>query len=321
MAREGASLLLLDISDAALATAMKKVRERGSPAASARIESMVCDVANEAQVAAAVERVDAWGGVDVMFNNAGIMHADDADAVATPEAVWDLTHRINVKGVWYGCKHAVLSLRRHSKTRGSIINTASVVALVGSATAQLAYTASKGAVLALTRELAIVHAREGMHAAFPSTRLPIQSESFVWTQLTVSTFHLSRLPLQQPMSSATKVSHLLPLVLALSPLHTHTHTVTLETIFVRRKIMSYGGGWRLLCEREKERKELLTQHYAARQCCKTGSATTRPSGTGARCTFRVAASAKQLSRRMPSSFLPATRAASSTAWISLSTAA
>jgi NAD(P)-dependent dehydrogenase (short-subunit alcohol dehydrogenase family) len=96
-----------------------------------------------------------------MFNNAGIMHADDSDAIDTPEKIWDLTQAINVKGVWFGSKHAVLSLRKHKKTKGSIINTASVVALVGSATPQLAYTASKGAVLALTRELAIVHAREG----------------------------------------------------------------------------------------------------------------------------------------------------------------
>lgn len=96
-----------------------------------------------------------------MFNNAGIMHARDDDAIATPEDIWDLTHNINVKGVWYGSKHAVLSLRRHGKSKGSVINTASVVALVGAATPQLAYTASKGAVLALTRELAIVHAREG----------------------------------------------------------------------------------------------------------------------------------------------------------------
>ena len=72
-----------------------------------------------------------------------------------------MTMDINVKGVWYGSKHAVLALRRKNKTKGSIINTASVVALVGSATPQLAYTASKGAVLALTRELAVVHAREG----------------------------------------------------------------------------------------------------------------------------------------------------------------
>jgi len=96
-----------------------------------------------------------------MFNNAGIMHARDDDAVHTPEEIWDLTQSINVKGVWFGSKHAVLSLRRHHKTKGSIINTASMVALVGAATPQLAYTASKGAVLALTRELAIVHAREG----------------------------------------------------------------------------------------------------------------------------------------------------------------
>ncbi len=122
----------------------------------------VCDVSKEADVQALVEHVDSWGGVDIMFNNAGIMHADDADAIDTPEKIWDLTQAINVKGVWFGCKHAVLSLRKFKKTKGSIINTASVVALVGSATPQLAYTASKGAVLALTRELAIVHAREGL---------------------------------------------------------------------------------------------------------------------------------------------------------------
>jgi len=67
-----------------------------------------------------------------------------------------------LQGVWFGSKHAVLSMRRYMKTKGSIINTASVVALIGSATPQLAYTASKGAVLAMTRELAIVHAKEGL---------------------------------------------------------------------------------------------------------------------------------------------------------------
>jgi NAD(P)-dependent dehydrogenase (short-subunit alcohol dehydrogenase family) len=121
----------------------------------------VCDVSRESEIEAAVARLDAWGGLDIMFNNAGIMHADDADAVETPEKVWDLTQALNVKGVWFGSKQAVLALRRHGKTRGSIINTASVVAQVGSATPQLAYTASKGAVLAMTRELAVVHAREG----------------------------------------------------------------------------------------------------------------------------------------------------------------
>lgn len=149
---------MADISEPALAAALTKVK---SLVPDARVETVKCDVSKESDVQAMIESQDSWGGTDVIFNNAGIMHADDADAVDTPDKIWDLTHNINVKGVWYGCKHTVLSLRRHKKTKGSIINTASVVALVGSATPQLAYTASKGAVLAMTRELAIVHAREG----------------------------------------------------------------------------------------------------------------------------------------------------------------
>lgn len=158
-AKEGANVLMADISAEALAKALAKVKQLVPNAG--RIETRLCDVSKESDVKATVEHVDSWGGVDVMFNNAGIMHARDDDAVNTPDDIWDLTHNINVKGVWYGSKHAVLSLRRHAKAKGSIVNTASVVALVGSATPQLAYTASKGAVLALTRELAVVHAREG----------------------------------------------------------------------------------------------------------------------------------------------------------------
>ncbi|KAH6604440.1 glucose 1-dehydrogenase [Trichoderma cornu-damae] len=158
-AKEGANVLLADISEPALEKAVAKVKEL-VPAAP-RLEARKCDVSKEADVQAAVESLDSWGGLDVIFNNAGIMHARDDDAVNTPEDIWDLTHNINVKGVWFGCKHAVLALRRNGKTKGSVINTASVVALVGAATPQLAYTASKGAVLALTRELAMVHAREG----------------------------------------------------------------------------------------------------------------------------------------------------------------
>ena len=158
-AREGAAVLMADISEPALATAVSKVHSiLPDPP---RIETIKCDVSKESDVEAMVKHVDSWGGVDIMFNNAGIMHGDDADAIDTPEKIWDLTHNINVKGVWFGSKHAVLSMRRHEKKVGSIINTASVVALVGSATPQLAYTASKGAVLAMTRELAVVHAKEG----------------------------------------------------------------------------------------------------------------------------------------------------------------
>ncbi|KAK8000559.1 hypothetical protein PG990_013159 [Apiospora arundinis] len=158
-AKEGASILMTDVSEPALAKAKAKVAQLVPNAP--RVETLVCDVSKEAAVQAAIESLDAWGGLDVIFNNAGIMHAQDDDAIGTPEAIWDLTMNINVKGVWFGCKHAVQALRRNKKTKGSVINTASVVALAGAATPQLAYTASKGAVLALTRELAMVHAREG----------------------------------------------------------------------------------------------------------------------------------------------------------------
>jgi NAD(P)-dependent dehydrogenase (short-subunit alcohol dehydrogenase family) len=159
MLREGASVLMADISEPALAKALAKVKE--VVPSSPRVETIRCDVSKESDVQAMVETQDGWGGVDVIFNNAGIMHADDADAIQTPEKIWDLTQNINVKGVWFGSKHAVQSFRKHGKKKGSVINTASMVALVGAATPQLAYTASKGAVLAMTRELAIVHAREG----------------------------------------------------------------------------------------------------------------------------------------------------------------
>jgi NAD(P)-dependent dehydrogenase (short-subunit alcohol dehydrogenase family) len=158
-AREGASILLSDISGPALDKAIAKVKEVVPEAK--KVESKITDVSKESDVKAMLEHLDSWGGVDVIFNNAGIMHADDDDAINTPEKIWDLTQAINVKGVWFGSKYAVLSFRKHGKKKASVINTGSVVALVGSGAPQLAYTASKGAVLALTRELAMVHAREG----------------------------------------------------------------------------------------------------------------------------------------------------------------
>src|SRR3989454_9975538 len=88
------------------------------------------------------------------------MHAKDDDAVSTDEDIWDLTLAINLKGVFLGCKYGIPALRRAGG--GSVINTASFVAVLGAATPQIAYTASKGGVLALSRELAIVHARENI---------------------------------------------------------------------------------------------------------------------------------------------------------------
>ncbi len=88
------------------------------------------------------------------------MHSDDGDAVGTDEAIWDLTMDVNAKGVFLGCKYGIPALQRAGG--GSIINTASFVAHLGAATPQVAYTASKGAVMAMTRELAVVHARQGI---------------------------------------------------------------------------------------------------------------------------------------------------------------
>jgi NAD(P)-dependent dehydrogenase (short-subunit alcohol dehydrogenase family) len=86
------------------------------------------------------------------------MLSKDDDAVSTEESVWDQTLDVNAKGVFLGCKYGIPALRRAGG--GSIINTASFVARLGAATPQIAYTASKGAVLSMTRELAIIHARE-----------------------------------------------------------------------------------------------------------------------------------------------------------------
>jgi len=108
-------------------------------------------------IAAAEKR---FGRLNILFNNAGIMHSKDDDAITTPEEVWDLTLDINAKGVFLGCKFGIPALKRAGG--GSIINTASFVASLGAATPQIAYTASKGAVLAMTRELAVIHARQNI---------------------------------------------------------------------------------------------------------------------------------------------------------------
>lgn len=155
-AAEGASVTCVDIDEDGAEAVAEEVRDVGGAAVAVRADVSSADDA-EAMVARAEE---AFGALHVLFNNAGIMLADDDDAESTDESVWDLTMEVNVKGVWLGCRAGLPALRRAGG--GSIVNTASFVALMGAATPQVAYTASKGAVLALTRELAVVHAREGI---------------------------------------------------------------------------------------------------------------------------------------------------------------
>jgi NAD(P)-dependent dehydrogenase (short-subunit alcohol dehydrogenase family) len=155
-AREGASIVAVDVNLNGAEEVVSIIRAAGGTATAVKADvSKAADC--EAMVAAA-ER--AHGKLTVLFNNAGISHADDDDAISTSEGVWDLTFAINVKGVFLGCKYGIPALRRAGG--GSVINTASFVAVLGAATPQLAYTSSKGAVLAMTRELACIHARENI---------------------------------------------------------------------------------------------------------------------------------------------------------------
>jgi NAD(P)-dependent dehydrogenase (short-subunit alcohol dehydrogenase family) len=155
-AREGAKVVVADVSDAAGATVVAEIEAAGGAAVFVHADvSKAADA--EGMVGAAEEH---FGKLDVLFNNAGIMHSDDDNAITTEESVWDLTMNINLKGVFMGCKYGIPALRRAGG--GSIINVASFVALMGAATPQLAYTASKGGVLAMTRELAVIHARENI---------------------------------------------------------------------------------------------------------------------------------------------------------------
>lgn len=155
-AKEGAKVVVTDVNDAAGQETADLINAAGGDAAFLHADvSKAADC--EAMVAFTEEK---YGKLSIVFNNAGIMHSDDDNAVTTEEAIWDLTMNINAKGVFLGCKYAIPALKRAGG--GSIINTASFVAILGAATPQVAYTASKGAVLALTRELAVIHARENI---------------------------------------------------------------------------------------------------------------------------------------------------------------
>jgi len=103
-----------------------------------------------------------FGGLHVLFNNAGIFPSGDGSPVDTDEAVWEQVIDVNLKGVFLGCKHGIPAML--ASGGGSIINTASFVAVMGAATSQIAYTASKGGVLAMTREIAVEYARQGLRA-------------------------------------------------------------------------------------------------------------------------------------------------------------
>jgi NAD(P)-dependent dehydrogenase (short-subunit alcohol dehydrogenase family) len=149
---EGASVCVADVDSFAAAETAGQAREAFP---------FTVDVSDaksvQAMYAATAER---YGGIDVLYNNAGISPADDDSILETEEEAWDRVQAVNTKGVYLCCRYGIPYLL--DRGGGSVINVASFVALVGAATSQISYTASKGAVLSLSRELGVQFAREGV---------------------------------------------------------------------------------------------------------------------------------------------------------------
>ena len=157
-ASEGGRILAADRDVAGAERITSEIRSAGGEA-----HAFGVDVGNAPEVQAMIAEAERlFGGLQVLFNNAGIFPVDDGGPEETSEEVWDEVMRVNLKGVFLGCKFGLPALVRAGG--GSVINTASFVALMGAAAAQIAYTASKGGVLALTREIAAIYARKNIRA-------------------------------------------------------------------------------------------------------------------------------------------------------------
>jgi NAD(P)-dependent dehydrogenase (short-subunit alcohol dehydrogenase family) len=134
-----------------------------APASEDGVLGVACDVTKEDQVREAIEAtVKMFGRLDVLYNNAGIMMSEDNSVTNTEEWVWDKTLAVNVKGIYLCCRHAIPAMLKNGS--GSVINIASFVGLVGCSVPQDAYTASKGAVIALTKSLAVQFAGRGVRS-------------------------------------------------------------------------------------------------------------------------------------------------------------
>ena len=157
-AKEGAKIIVADVNEAAGKSVVSELQTSGKEAFFIRV-----DVSSEQDVRNMVHSAEAkFGKLDVIMNNAGIFPDADNSVTNTSEETWDLVMNINLKGVFFGCKHAIPALLRAGG--GSIVNVASFVALMGAAVPQIAYTASKGAVLSMTREIAVEFARKNIRA-------------------------------------------------------------------------------------------------------------------------------------------------------------
>lgn len=157
-AKEGAKVAVFEVSERAGQQTVEQIREAGGDAV-----LFVCNVADAESVREAVNgTIEHYGGIDVLYNNAGIMPAEDHSVIDTSVEIWDQVMAVNVRGIFLTCKYVIPQMIQQGK--GSIINIASFVAFMGCSVPQDAYTASKGAVVSLTRSLAIQFRPKGIRA-------------------------------------------------------------------------------------------------------------------------------------------------------------
>ena len=193
-ASEGARIAALDVDAAGLDATASLVREGGGD-----IETFVADVAVEQQVREAIEAaVERFGALHILYNNAGVLWRDrDLGVLETDEAVWDRVMAINLKGMVWVCKYGVPELIRAGG--GAIVNVGSLSALLGDTVPQDAYSASKGAVVSLTRSLAVQFASQGVranciHPGFVETPLQtVRTSDAAWVEAARAAIPLGRL--------------------------------------------------------------------------------------------------------------------------------
>ncbi len=161
MGREAAILFTEEGAKVCAADVNGEAAEETVGLCSSEALAVAADVADEQQVVSMyAQTAERYGGIDVLYNNAGISPGDDASVLETSVDAWQRVQDVNTKGVFLCCKHGIPHLL--GRGGGSVINVASFVALVGAATSQISYTASKGAVLSMSKELAVQFARQGV---------------------------------------------------------------------------------------------------------------------------------------------------------------
>jgi NAD(P)-dependent dehydrogenase (short-subunit alcohol dehydrogenase family) len=189
-AQEGASVVVVDLNIEAAEETVKSIRAAGGKAI-----AVETDVADEASVQAMVaSAVEAFGRIDVLYNNAGIMPNDDGSVTDITEATWDRVMDVNIKSAFLCSKYTIPVMLK--QRRGSIINVASFVAFMGCTVPQDAYTTSKGGMLALTKSLAVQYGPHGIrcNAICPG---PIETPLLraLWTSEEARNLRLNRIPL------------------------------------------------------------------------------------------------------------------------------